>query len=99
MPTLQAIRARLSPGAPFVSAHFSVPGDAAERQQWFSRYAAFSERSGLSPERARAGAIKVAAELPILSPDEDEALLTQAGFSNIRPFYSGFTFRGRIATA
>lgn len=99
LPTLRAIRDRMVPGAPFVCAHFSVPGDAAERQLWFARYAAFSERSGMDGERARAGAAKVAAELPVLTPEEDEALLVQAGFDQIRPFYLGFTFRGWVARA
>ena len=99
LPTLRAVRARMVPGAPFVCAHFSVPGDAAERQLWFARYAAFSERSGMDGERARAGAAKVAAELPVLTPEEDEALLVQAGFDQVRPFYLGFTFRGWIARA
>ena len=37
--------------------------------------------------------------LPVLSPEEDEALLRQAGFSSITPFYVGFTFRGWVAYA
>jgi tRNA (cmo5U34)-methyltransferase len=94
--TLTAVRARLKPGAPFICAHFSVPGDAAERAVWFGRYAAFAERSGMPHDKIQAGAKKIAAELPILSPSEDEALLVQAGFGNLRQFYAGFTFRGWV---
>jgi tRNA (cmo5U34)-methyltransferase len=38
-------------------------------------------------------------ELPVLSPAQDEAILREAGFSDIRLFYVGFTFRGWVATA
>ena len=37
--------------------------------------------------------------LPVLSPEEDEALLSQAGFGSVTPFYAGFTFRGWVASA
>jgi tRNA (cmo5U34)-methyltransferase len=38
----------------------------------------------------------MAERLPILSPDEDEALLHEAGFSDVALFYAGFTFRGWV---
>ncbi|MEO8243172.1 MAG: class I SAM-dependent methyltransferase [bacterium] len=95
--TLQAIRARLKPGAPFIVAHLSIPGDKAERTVWLDRYAAFAIHNGVPAERAREGASKIAAELPILSPAEDEALLQEAGFGNVRQFYAGFTFRGWVS--
>lgn len=97
--TLRAIHDRLKPGAPFICAHYSVPGDAIERGQWFARNAAFAERSGMPAEMARAGAVKIAAELPILTPAEDESLLAQAGFGNVRQFYASFTFRGWVCEA
>lgn len=97
--TLKAIRARLKPGAPFVIAHHSVPGDAVEREQWFLRFAAFGTRSGVFAGNAHAAATRIAAELPILSPQEDEALLVQAGFNPVRQFYAAFTFRGWVCAA
>jgi tRNA (cmo5U34)-methyltransferase len=97
--TLQAIRSRLKPGAPFVIAHHSVPGDPAERAQWFLRFAAFGTRSGVFAGNAHAAATKIAAELPIVSPAEDAALLVRAGFSNVHQFYAAFTFRGWVCTA
>ncbi len=71
----------------------------AERAQWLARNAAFAVHNGTDPTMARAGATKIAAELPILSPDQDEALLAQAGFTNIRQFYTAFTFHGWICEA
>ncbi len=97
--TLRAIRSRLKPGAPFICAHYSVPGEGAERAQWFTRNAAFAERSGMAGDMARAGAVRIAAELPILTPAQDKALLHEAGFGKVSQFYASFTFRGWVCEA
>lgn len=97
VPMAAEIRRRLKPGAPFVAAHMSVEDD--ERDLWMSRYAAFITASGTRPEQAAAAREKVQRELPVLSPAQDEAILREAGFSDIRLFYVGFTFRGWVATA
>ena len=97
--TLRAIRARLKPKAPFLAAHYSVPGDPATRSQWFARVAAFAERNGIPADKARANADRIAAMLPILTPEEDEALLTRAGFTGVSQFYAALTFRGWVCTA
>ncbi|BEP96729.1 class I SAM-dependent methyltransferase [Acidovorax sp. A79] len=101
------IRRRLKPGAPFVAVHLSVAdgegaggdGGAGERNLWLSRYAAFQVASGMAPEMAERGRAKVAAELAVLTPQEDEAILREAGFGDVRMFYMGFAFRGWVATA
>ena len=36
-------------------------------------------------------------QLHILTPEQDEFLLREAGFSNVTLFYVGFTFRGWVA--
>lgn len=95
--TLAEVRRRLKPGAPFVAAHLSVPQDG--RALWFSRYAAFAASSGIDPEKAKSGADAISARLPILSPEQDEAALADAGFANISLFYAAFTFRGWVAYA
>jgi tRNA (cmo5U34)-methyltransferase len=41
----------------------------------------------------------MAERLPLLSAEEDEALLREAGFSGVTLFYAGFSFRGWVATA
>jgi len=38
----------------------------------------------------------MAPQLSIFSPEEDEALLHQAGFSKVSLFYSGLSFRGWV---
>ncbi|MEO5756290.1 MAG: hypothetical protein ABIQ51_05455 [Mesorhizobium sp.] len=34
--------------------------------------------------------------LPVLSPAQDEAILREAGFSDVELFYAGFTFKGWV---
>jgi tRNA (cmo5U34)-methyltransferase len=92
------IRRRLKPGAPFVAAHFSIPGGDDERPLWFSRYAAFLAESGVEPDKATAARTAIQ-QLSILPPEQDEAILRNAGFSAPTLFYTGFTFRGWVAYA
>lgn len=89
--TVAEIRRRLKPGAPFVVAHFSIP-HSEERIVWLSRFAAYA---GISPDQA----IALDSHLTILSPEQDEAILRNAGFSNVTLFYAGFTFRGWVGYA
>lgn len=93
------IRRRLKPGAPFVAAHFSIPGGDDERPLWLSRYSAFLAASGLEPEKAAAARKAVDGQLSILAPEQDEVILRDAGFSDPTLFYTGFTFRGWVAYA
>ena len=95
--TLQEIRRRLKPGAPFVVAHFSIPQD--ERDLWLSRYAAFATASGIERSQAENAKTGIQERLPILSPAEDEELLLEAGFTGVSLFYAGFAFRGWVAWA
>lgn len=95
--TLREVRRRLKPGAPFVTAHFSIPRG--EVDLWMSRYAAFAISSGIERAQAEAARFGIAERLPILSPQEDEQLLREAGFTGISLFYVGFAFRGWVAYA
>ncbi len=96
---LREIRRRLVHGAPFVMAHMSFPQDDGERELWLSRYAAFAICSGVDPENARNAASTIGARLPILSPGDEEALLSDAGFTGVHLFYAGLAFRGWVAHA
>ncbi|MGY0570047.1 class I SAM-dependent methyltransferase [Bradyrhizobium sp. RDM12] len=93
------IHRRLKPGAPFVTAHFSIPGGDDERPLWLSRYSAFLAASGVEPDKAAAARTAVDGQLSILAPEQDEVILRQAGFSDATLFYTGFTFRGWVAYA
>lgn len=96
--TLRGIRQRLKPGAALVVAHHSYPrgGDPC---RWLSRSVAFASGSRIDAEQVSASAATMAERLSILSEEEDEALLRNAGFSDVALFYAGFSFRGWGATA
>jgi len=97
--TVSAIHRRLRPGAPFVVAHSAFPQTTAERGRWLSRYAAFAIASGADPNDANRAKTAVEASLNTLTPEHDERILRQAGFSDIDLFYAAFTWRGWIARA
>ena len=88
---------RLAPGAPFVMAHHSFPQDPVAKTLWLTRNAAFAAASGVPAAHATASIEAIGTRLPLLSPAEDEALLHEAGFTAITPFFAAFTFRGWVA--
>jgi tRNA (cmo5U34)-methyltransferase len=94
--TLRHIRRRLTPGAPFIVAHLSFPQNEPERSLWIDRHLAYG---GTSPDHAESARRTMAARLSILSPEEDEALLREAGFSHVSLFYAGLSFRGWVGYA
>lgn len=96
--TLREMHRRLRPGAPLVAAHLSVPAGE-ERPLWLSRYAAFAIASGVDAANARHAAATIGTTLPLLAPEQDEALLAEAGFREPRLFYAGLAFRGWVARA
>lgn len=89
--TLKAIHRRLSPGAALVVAHHSV-AEGADLKGWLTRSLAFGGSD-------RDTAAIMAQRLPALSVADDEALLREAGFSNVALFYAGFSLRGWVAVA
>lgn len=96
---LRQILRRLKPGAPMVVAHLSFPQHESERALWFSRYASFAVVCGVDPEKARNARAAMDAQLTILSPEQDESLLRECGFTNVTLFYAAFAFRGWVAYA
>jgi tRNA (cmo5U34)-methyltransferase len=99
LPTLVALRARLRPGAPFVCAHHSIPGDTAARAVWLRRFVAFAVSSGVPKAQVENAPAAFSERLAILTPEADQALLVQAGFTGVSQFYAAFTFCGWVATA
>lgn len=97
--TLRALHQRLKPGAPLVVAHHSFPLANGDQQRWLRRYAAFAASSGVAHADAERAIAAIGARLPLLSPEQDVALLHKAGFSNVELFYAGFTFKGWVAYA
>jgi tRNA (cmo5U34)-methyltransferase len=95
--TAAEIHRRLRPGSPFVVAHFSIPERS--RALWLARFAAFAVDSGVEPDKAAKARDGIGERLPILTPEQDEAILRDAGFKDISLFYAGFTFRGWVGYA
>ncbi len=95
---LQEMRRRLKPSAPLVVAQHSCP-EGGELRRWLTRSVAFSTRTRIDFTRAAVFADIMAERLPVLSVEEDEALLREAGFSDVALFYAGFSLRGWVAAA
>ena len=95
--TLAEIHRRLKPGAPFVVMHHSFPNTGPEMDRWLARFAAFSMVTGAPATEAERIIAGLKERLPVLSPDEDVAILRAAGFADIELFYAAFTFKGWFA--
>lgn len=95
--TLTELRRRLKPGAPLVVAHHSFPQGEDEKPRWLSRYAAFAAANGIPASDAKNAVTAINQRLPLLSSEQDVALLSEAGFEGVELFYAGFTFRGWVA--
>lgn len=96
--TLREIRRRLRPGSPLVTFHHSVP-DGPTRLGWLERSARYASGTEGDSAEIASRAANMAAHLPILSPEQDEAVLTQAGYRDVGTFYSALTMRGWVAYA
>jgi len=96
---VRAIRRRLRRGAPFVAAHMSFAQDEDERALWLARDEAYAVASGAAPEEARHRRELIERVLPVLAPEQDEALLREEGFKDVSMFYAAGVFRGWIGYA
>lgn len=96
--TVAEVYRRLKPGAPFVVAHHSFPQHDGEKAKWLARYAAFATASGIPAPKAESALTAIGERLPLLSPEQDEAILRDAGFTDVALFYAAFTFRGWVGT-
>ncbi|HEV2514193.1 MAG TPA: class I SAM-dependent methyltransferase [Devosia sp.] len=96
---LSGLRQRLRPGAPLLLMHISFPQTEPERSQWIARHAAYGAPSGTNPTLLAAAREAIGTRLTILSPDEDEAMLADAGFEQISLFFAGMSFRGWVGHA
>lgn len=95
--TVREVCRRLQPGAPFVVAHHSFPTEDDGHDKWLARNAAFLESGGVPAADAKKGIAAIKERLPVLSPAEDEAVLREAGFTDVELFYAAFTFKGWVA--
>jgi tRNA (cmo5U34)-methyltransferase len=97
--TLRQIRLRLKPGAPFVLAHISFPQTEPERSAWIARHVAWSASADTPPAQLEASRQAIGTRLSILAPEEEEAMLREAGFTGVSLFYAALSFKGWVAYA
>ncbi|MFB4393142.1 MULTISPECIES: class I SAM-dependent methyltransferase [unclassified Pseudomonas] len=95
--TLRELHRRLKPGAPMVAAHHSFPNQGPEQDLWLMRNAAFASPGGRITKQAANIVASMKERLPVLSPEQDVALLHEAGFVDVQLFYCALTFKGWVA--
>jgi tRNA (cmo5U34)-methyltransferase len=94
--TLRQIHRRLVRDAPLVVAHISFDQSEPARSMWIARHVAFA---GADPANAENAMQAIATRLSVVSPEEDEEMLREAGFSGVTLFYAGLSFRGWVGYA
>jgi tRNA (cmo5U34)-methyltransferase len=94
--TLKQMHVRLKAGAPLVVVHHSFPTEGPDQDKWLQRSAAFAVASGMPSAQAE-NILALKERLPVLSPEQDADLLSEAGFTHVELFYCAFTFKGWVA--
>ncbi|MCZ8181941.1 MAG: methyltransferase domain-containing protein [Beijerinckiaceae bacterium] len=97
--TLVEIRRRLKRDAPFILAHLSFPQTEPQRSRWIARHVAFGLSNGTDPAHAESARQAIGSKLSVLSPEDEEAMLGEAGFSDVSLFYAGLSIRGWVSIA
>ncbi|WP_439575652.1 class I SAM-dependent methyltransferase [Phreatobacter sp.] len=97
--TLQDIRSRLKPGAPFLLINGCLDKTSARYPRDMARYSAFARFKGAPDELTRNAAVAVTEQVHLLPAARDEALLGEAGFHSVEPFYRGLWVHGWLAHA
>lgn len=80
------MHARLKAGTPLVVIHHSFPTEDPDQDKWLQRNAAFPVASGMPASQAE-NILALKGRLPVLSPEQDADLLSEAGFTHIELFY------------
>lgn len=97
--TLQCIRSRLRPGAPFVVVDHCLDQSDPQFTRKLDRYARFALESGAPPEDVARACEGIRQFVPMISREREAELLGEAGFTDIEIFYAGFLWTGWIARA
>lgn len=97
--TLRQLRRRLRPGAPLLLAHISFSQEEPARSHWIARHAGYAEGRTASGAVLDKALSAMGTKLAILAPEEEEAMLAEAGFGDVSLFYAGLSFRGWVAYA
>ena len=97
--TLNEMRKRLKPGAPFILVDQCIALEAPAARLLVDRYAAYALASGVDPGTVAIARQKVEAGASMVGPQRVEQLLADAGFKDSQVFYVGMSWRGWAAYA
>jgi tRNA (cmo5U34)-methyltransferase len=91
---LKAIRLRLKPGAPFLMINGASDKSSDIFNRDLARYLSHARLNGADEEFLEQAETMQREMIHFVSPAREEALLREAGFSNIAPFYKAFWIEG-----
>jgi len=94
--TLREIHARLKPGAPFLMINGCADRNSARFEDDLRVYAAFARRNGAPADVIDLAVSMLRESIFFVPPEREEALLAQAGFRDVRLFYTGLWIVGWI---
>ena len=97
--TLRDIHRRLKPGAPFVLIDGCMDRAGPDFAATLARYSAFGRFKGAPEDMIAYASSMVATSLNTVSAARQVALLTEAGFTSVEPFYRGLWVQGWLARA
>ena len=97
--TLQAIRSRLRPGAPFVVVDHCLDRCDPHFERKLDRYARFALDSGAPPEDVARACEGIRRSVPMISREREAQLLAEARFTDIEIFFAGLLWTGWSARA
>ena len=97
--TLQAIRERLRPGAPFVIVDHCLDRADPHFERRLDRYARFALDSGAPPEDVARVCQGIRQSVPMISREREAELLKNADFRDVEIFYAGLLWTGWSARA
>jgi tRNA (cmo5U34)-methyltransferase len=96
---LREIRRRLRPGAAFVLVDRCDSADNPQFDRNIERYIAYATASGVDPDTLKSANASHRGNASMATAARDEALLAEAGFSDIETFYYAMNWHGWVAYA
>lgn len=97
--TLEEVRLRLKPGAPFILVDQCIDLSAPDASRRLNRYGRYALRSGVPADTVTKAKAMIGASTTMVPDWRDRELLDQAGFGDIELFYAGMAWRGWVAYA
>lgn len=97
--TLQDIRRRLKPGAPFILADRCDDREGPDFDRNVDRYVAYAVASGVDPDTLANARASQRANAALATPQRDEGLLKEAGFTGVETFFFAMNWFGWVAYA